>query len=223
MTLSVATIRPVVVIPAFNEADTIAAVVRTVLQRALPLVVDDGSSDGTADIAERERAEVVRHGRNRGYEAALSSGFRRAHELGAQVIATFDADGQFSGDALDAVLKPVVAGTAELAIGVRPRSARLGEALFGLYTRLRFGVPDILCGLKAYSVGLYQRHGGFDRGGSVGTELALAGLRLGVRWVAVPTPVLPRLGTPRFGSAWRANRRILHALWRAVRDDLRRD
>lgn len=208
-------------IPALNEAATIARVVAGVRDIGTPIVVDDGSSDATAVLAAEAGADVVRHQGNRGYDASLQTGFVRAVELGADVIATFDADGQLTAQSLRDVLAPVLRGEADIALGIRPRAARVGEMLFSLYTRVRFGVPDILCGLKAYTVGLFAAHGRFDGVGSIGTELALASLRRGARKALVPVPVLPRHGKSHFGSAWRANRRILRAAAIAIGADVR--
>lgn len=213
--------KTVIVIPAFNEADTIADVATGVAPFGTVVVVDDGSTDGTAEKARAAGAEVVRLQANRGYDAALEGGFARADELGAEVIATFDADGQCEPAGLEAVLRPVLEGRADLALGVRNSPARFSELLFGLYTQLRYGVPDILCGVKVYRAELYRRHGRFGAGGSVGTELALASLRRGARLAAVPVTVRLRAsGRPRFGSWARANGRILRAMVGAVRADL---
>lgn len=209
-----------VVIPALNESATIVEVVKGVRGGALPIVVDDGSSDDTGALARAAGAHVVRHETSRGYEAALQSGFEAAAALGARCVATFDADGQFAPESLWEALAPVTAGTADLVIGIRPSPQRMAEALFGFYTRARFGVPDILCGLKAYSIDLFHLHGRFDGTHSVGTELALFGLRRRVRTVMIQVPVRPRRDRPRFDSSFRANRRIARAAIAAIRADL---
>lgn len=209
-----------IVIPAYNEAATIEEVVASVRPHGLPIVVDDCSTDSTADLAAAAGAEVVRHRRNMGYDGALQSGFRRADELAAALTVTFDADGQHDAGVLQRVLAPLLAGEADLVLGVRPRPARLSEWAFGLYTRLRYRVPDILCGLKAYDMRLYRRHGCFGSSRSIGTELALASLARGARWATVPVPIRPRQGRPRFGSLLRANGRILRAMLLAMRADL---
>jgi glycosyltransferase involved in cell wall biosynthesis len=216
-------VKTVIVIPAFGEADTIARVVRDASRHGTVVVVDDCSPDETAALAADAGADVVRLDRNRGYEGALEAGFARAAELGADAVATIDADGQHDASVFEALLAPLREGRAELVLGTRPRTARLAEFLFGLYARWRFRVPDILCGVKAYRIELYRRHGRFDGGRSVGTELALASLRRGARWATVPVAVRPRVaGTSRYGAALRANLKILRAMADAILLDLAR-
>lgn len=212
--------RTAIVIPAYNEAATIGAVVEAVSAFGTVIVVDDGSDDGTGDIARAAGAEVVRHERNRGYDGALQSGFKYAETLDPDVVVTFDADGQHDAAVLGRVLAPFARDEVMMVLGTRPRPARISERLFGLYGRLRYGVPDILCGLKAYRRALLRHHGHFDTSHSIGTGLALAGLHRGVAFVTVPVPVHARRDAPRFGSTLKANWRILRALGLALRSDL---
>jgi len=200
-----------IIIPAFNEADTIARVVSDVLPFGQAIVVDDCSSDGTSDLAREAGAVVVRHAVNQGYDGALNSGFREAAHRGFQYVVTFDADGQHHPSLLRTVLDHLHAGYA-MVIGIRERSARFGEAVFACYTRLRFGLPDPLCGLKAYRIDVYRELGHFDSYGSIGTELMLYAIRTGKRFTTVPVEIAPRHSAPRFAHRWRANTKILRAL-----------
>jgi glycosyltransferase involved in cell wall biosynthesis len=213
-------VRAAIVIPAYNEAATIERVVAELLPFGTPIVVDDCSDDDTALLASRAGAQVVRHTKNGGYEAALQSGFEAADRLGMEAVVTFDADGQHQAETVARVLELLQDGNA-LVLGCRSQSARFSEALFSLYTRLRHGVSDILCGLKGYRIGLFQDYGHFDYTRSVGTELALWALRQRVPHAFVPVTVRPRQeGEARFGGALRANWRILRAMAAAVGADL---
>ena len=109
-----------IVIPAYNEAQTIACVVREVGNYGTPIVVDDCSSDSTGDIAEEAGAVVVRHVQNQGYDGAIQSGFEAADKLGAGIIVTFDGDGQHSPEILEFFLKPIRDRKVQIVIGVRP-------------------------------------------------------------------------------------------------------
>lgn len=211
-----------IVIPAHDEGKTIAAVVRSVLPHGRPIVVDDCSTDATGSLAAAAGADVVRHPANRGYDAALQSGFERAAALGADVAITFDADGQHDAAVLHQFVAPLCGGEVDLVLGVREQFPRFAEAAFGRYTRVRYGVPDILCGLKGYRMELYRRHGRFDGSRSIGTELALASLATGARVKLATVPIHPRADQPRFGSRVRANLRVFRAMLVAMRTDLSR-
>ena len=84
----------VALIPGYNEAPRIGAVTREAKQHLPVIVVDDGSSDGTADVAREAGATVVEQRPNQGKGAALRAGFRHALDAGADAILTLDADGQ---------------------------------------------------------------------------------------------------------------------------------
>lgn len=210
-----------IIIPALNEDETIAAVVAAVAPYGLVVVVDDGSHDLTAERARAAGAEVVRHPVNRGYDRALATGFVYAETLGVDAVVTFDADGQHDPAILGRLLAPLAAGTADLVLGFRPRPARLAEWLFSVYGRLRFGLRDPLCGLKAFSISTYRRYREMASRQSINTAIAFAALRARARFGVIAVPIRPRAGRSRFGSTLRADGRILAALGGAIRDDLR--
>lgn len=210
-----------IVIPAFNEAGSIASVVYTVASYGTPVVVDDGSDDDTGARAQAAGAVVVRHDRNGGYDRALASGFARADEIGADFLVTTDADGQLDAGSIPAVLDCL--NDVPLVLGIRDTGgARWSESLFNAYTQLRFGVTDILCGMKGIRTDLYRPHRVQAALPSVYTALALALLRGGTPFATVPVAVRARPGRSRFGGSWRGNVKILQALGGALRDDLLR-
>lgn len=148
------------VVPAFNEKRTIAAVIRDLkmLSGVLVIVVDDGSSDESGEIAKREGALVLRHPVNRGLGAALQTGFKKALTLGVDFIVTFDADGQHRASDIGRMIQPLRAGEADAVIGSRNFSKNvpvvrkiynlvanfLGFLFFGIY------VSDTQSGLRAF-------------------------------------------------------------------------
>ena len=209
-------LRLAIVIPAFNEAATIAAVVRAAATHGSVIVVDDGSGDQTRQRAEEAGAQVVSHPQSRGYDGALDSGFREAAALDPQYILTMDADGQHRAAAI-AQFVAAAAGGADVVAGVRDRRQRIAEHLFAAVTRLMFGIRDPLCGMKMYRVGVYRALGHFDSYRSIGTELLLYAVCSGSRIVQIPIVTPPREGSPRFGSGLRPNLRILMALLRFLR------
>jgi hypothetical protein len=121
--------RIAILVPAYNEADNIGHVldgmptevcgVRTEI-----LVVDDGSRDGTGDVAAEHGALVARHVTNRGGGAALRTGYRLMVESGAEIVVTLDADGQHLPSEMERLVAPVLSGDVDVAHGSRV----LGEA-----------------------------------------------------------------------------------------------
>ena len=213
--------RTAIVLPTFNEAPRVGSVVRGLAPYGTPIVVDDHSTDGSGETARAAGALVVRHKENSGYDAAIQSGFELAQSLGMEVVVTCDADGQHEPLFVGASLAPIREGRAKMVLGIRPSPARLSEHLFDFYTRLRFGVPDILCGLKAYTMELYEDCGRFDGYGSIGTELALHALRRKVPYEMIEVPIRPRRGSSRFGKSLKADYRILRAMALGIREDFR--
>jgi len=110
----------VAVIPCFNEAPLIAALTADV-GRHLPhiIVVDDGSTDGTARQAQAAGAEVIRLGRNSGKGAALQAGWRHARQQGFTWVLTMDGDGQHSPDDIPKFLARAEHKAAALVVGDR--------------------------------------------------------------------------------------------------------
>jgi glycosyltransferase involved in cell wall biosynthesis len=219
---SAADLRPrhkvTVVMPAFNEAATVGGVVKEVLRHVDEVVVvDDCSSDSTSIEAANAGATVVRHDVNQGYDGALNAGFIKASESGAAVIVTFDADGEHRAEDLPAVVELILSGRNDLVLTARPELMHFSERIFALYTRLRFGISDPLCGFKAYHRNVYDRFGAFDTLKSIGTELALRAIKAGFRPAIYPIPRGHRADTSRFYAALlRANLRIFTAMLRVA-------
>lgn len=164
----------IIQIPCFNEAESLPDTL-VALPRRLPgvdtieiLVIDDGSHDGTADVARRFGVHhIVRHRRNRGLAAAFQSGIDAALAAGADIIVNTDADGQYAGEDIAKLVAPIVAHEADLVIGDRG----VGEnAHFGPFKRLlqrlgsavvrslsRTEVTDAVSGFRALSRAAAQR------------------------------------------------------------------
>ena len=114
----------VVVIAAYNEAETIGHVIDDLPDECLglavrPLIVVDGATDDTAGVSLEHGAPTCVLPVNRGQGAALRVGYHLAYESGAQYIVTSDADGQYTAAELSEMLAPVLDGTADLTIGSR--------------------------------------------------------------------------------------------------------
>lgn len=203
--------RIAIIIPALNEAATIGAVLQRVREYGSPIVVDDGSSDATAELARDNGAEVVKHEQNQGYDGALSSGFARAAALGFEYAITIDADGQHNPEQLRELIDYFDQGY-ELVLGVRDRYQRIGEVIFAYCAKLLWHISDPLCGMKGYSIELYNKAGHFDSFQSIGTELAVRSLANGCRYIEMPVITRDRLDQPRFARKFAANYKLLRAM-----------
>jgi hypothetical protein len=116
--------RIAIVIPAYNEEDNIAHVLGRIpatvcgLDTAV-LVMDDGSRDGTGEIARAHGAAVARHVTNLGGGAALRTGYRLMVDSGSKIVVTLDADGQHRPEEMAALIQPILDGTVDMAHGSR--------------------------------------------------------------------------------------------------------
>lgn len=164
----------VIQIPCFNEADCLAQTIAS-LPRTLPgidavelLVIDDGSSDGTAELARSLGVQhIERHRTNRGLAAAFRTGLQRALDEGADIIVNTDADNQYEGSDIAALVRPIVSGEADLVIGdrgVRDNAhfgslkrllQRLGSTVVRRLSRTR--VTDAVSGFRAMTRAAAQR------------------------------------------------------------------
>lgn len=151
-----------IVIPAYNESKVIENVIEELKDRNLNIIiVDDGSSDETSKIARKSlknyKGFIYRHSINRGVGAALKTGIEAALQKNADLIITFDADGQHDPADINSLLKPIIEGEADLVNGYRnfeemPLSKKLGNQIMNIITWLFYGihVKDSQSGFKAF-------------------------------------------------------------------------
>lgn len=208
------------VIPALNEGRNIEAVVRQVSQRALAIVVDDGSTDDTAVLARAAGAHVVSHPLNRGYDGALETGLRTAIALGCTFAVTMDADGQHDATLLDRFGAELEAG-ADLVVGHRDRTQRWSESLFCVVGSAVWGLHDPLCGMKGYRLSQLSKIQNFNTYFSIGTEIAIRLIKGGMQVSQLKIKTRQRNGKSRFGGGFKANLRICKALWIGIFCDYR--
>jgi hypothetical protein len=116
--------RIAILVPAYNEAENVGYVLDRIPKEVCDrptavLVVDDGSRDGTGDVAAEHGAVVARHVINRGGGAALRTGYRLMVESGAEIVVTLDADGQHLPSEMERLVKPILDGEVDVAHGSR--------------------------------------------------------------------------------------------------------
>jgi glycosyltransferase involved in cell wall biosynthesis len=188
------------VVPAYQAAETLGAVIGD-LRESLDvpiLVVDDGSNDGTAEVARALGAEVVRHARNRGKGAALTSGLAEAARRGFDVAVTVDADGQHPARSAKAVLDgsddghALVLGVRDLASDGAPERNRFGNAVSNFFLSLfaRQPLRDTQCGLRRYPVRETLALGVRAEGYAFEAEVILRALAAGLPLVEIPVAVV---------------------------------
>ncbi len=216
-----------VCIPAYNEAESLAAVLAEV-PADVPagggrtpvhvLVIDDGSRDGTADVARQAGVHVVSLPVNSGQGAALQAGYLVAERVGADVVVTMDADGQHDPSQLPALVAPILEDRADFVVGSR----RLGDyeadsvarnAGITVYTRLLNAlggtdISDIANGFRAIRASMLPALA-FTEEQFHNPELLLGAARAGFRVTEVPVTIRRRAagsskkgGTLRYGAGF---------------------
>ena len=190
------TMRAVALIPAFNEARTIAAVVegvRAAVDRVI--VVDDGSTDGTGDMARAAGAEVAAHAANLGKGHAVRTGLARVFEGACTHVLLLDGDLQHLPQEASSLLAEAATGGADVVIGERrfertrmPASRyhanRIGSRVLSWFVGLP--VHDTQCGFRVFRVDTLRRLRLRATGYEIETEMLVKVRRRGGRIAAVP-------------------------------------
>lgn len=194
----------VAAIPAFNEERNLEGVISSARKFVDEvIVVDDGSNDGTASVAERSGAHVLRHPVNQGYGAAIRTCLSYARNNGTKILVTLDGDGQHRPEQIPSVVAPVASGQADISIGSRfleedsrlrvPRYRRFGIAvltrLTNLRTRYEARITDGQSGFRAYSRKAIETIDPRDPDMGASAEILISAHRSGLRVAEVPIQV----------------------------------
>ncbi len=151
------------ILPAYNEEVSIGSIVLHARQHAdRVIVIDDGSSDRTAEMAKLAGAEVIRHPFNKGKGAALKTGFKEASKNGTKVIVTMDTDGQHDPEEIPKLIAPILSGEADMVNGSRymngngkntPFYRRIGQNVLDTATNMNSGlsITDTQSGFRAFA------------------------------------------------------------------------
>lgn len=192
----------ITVIPAYNEEVAIGTIVLLARRHSdQVIVVSDGSTDRTAEVAGAAGAAVVSHPENRGKGAALKTGFRAALKAGADIIVCLDGDGQHDPMEIPAVAEPVELGKADIAVGSRfiskggrksvPKYRRVGLSVLNAATRKAGGaaVMDSQSGFRAFSARALRKIRFSNTGMAVESEMLVRAGEEGLSVVEVPITV----------------------------------
>jgi glycosyltransferase involved in cell wall biosynthesis len=220
--------RTAALVPAYEAAASIAAVVRGTLA-VLPavVVVDDGSGDDTAARAAAAGAEVLRHPINQGKGAALVTGLRHLATAGIERALTLDADGQHLPDQIAVLLEASDAAPGAIVVGVRrkerfaiKRAARFGNWIADHLMRGIAGrpLPDTQSGFRVYPVAATLALGTRGTRYDFETEVLLRAARAGIAVQGVPVevyypPVAERVSHYR---PWADTLRIIRSVLRVL-------
>ncbi len=189
-----------VIIPGYNEAGHIGGVVSDLVAAGHPVVVvDDGSSDGTVEEAERAGAMVLRHETNKGKGAALQTGFDYARREGFEYVVTMDADGQHVPEDVTRFVKTYVDTDVPVLVGNRMDDPR-GMPLVRKWTnrfmswllsrKMGQYVPDTQNGFRLYRCDVLEYVRSSSRGFAAESEVLLNLAAAGIRIGSVPVRII---------------------------------
>lgn len=197
--------RALTILPVYNEAQHVEAVLDEVRRYVDDvLVVDDGSTDGTAELlAKRADIVLLRHDQNRGYGAALSTGFKYGVEHGFDAVVTIDCDGQHEPQRIPEFLDVLQATNAAIVSGSRYLEVFAGDtpppeqrrAINRIITselneRLDLSLTDAFCGFKAYRSCALEYLDLTVKGYAMPLQLWVQAARAGMRIVEHPVPLI---------------------------------
>lgn len=227
----------VIVIAAYNEADALGAVLAKLPTSChgvavKPLVIVDGATDATADVAYAAGAHTCVALKNRGQGAALRLGYHLANQCGAEYIVTTDADGQYDTATLPALLAPILDGTADFVTGsrvlgssqtkdrIRQTGCHVFAALVSLLMRKR--ITDTSFGLRAMRAGVPTKLT-LEQPQYQSSELLIGVMAKGYRVAEIPATIAARgAGKTKKGNnllyGTRYARVVLGTWWRERRE-----
>ena len=192
----------VVGIPAFNEEKNIAVLIIQLKKIADKIIVcNDGSTDLTSKIAEELGAIVINHEKNLGYGAAIRSLFLKSKDLDADILVTFDADGQHRIEDIDKVINPIINGESDLVIGSRfldesekevPKYRKVGINVITKITNatIKKQLTDSQSGFRAYSKKVLNELNPSELGMGISTEILIKASAKNFRISEVPIKIV---------------------------------
>jgi glycosyltransferase involved in cell wall biosynthesis len=191
----------VIGIPAFNEEKNIAGLLIKLKKISQNIIVcDDGSDDLTGKIAENLGAIVIQHKKNLGYGSAIKSIFLKAYEVNADVLVTFDADGQHRIEDINTILEPIKKNIADIVIGSRfldnkqemPKYRKIGIQTITKLTNVTGGtkITDSQSGFRAYNKKILENIKPTESGMGISTEILIKTQKADYRITEVPITIL---------------------------------
>lgn len=188
-------------IPAYNEEKNIGATITKLKKVTNKIIVcNDGSSDLTEDISKGLGAIVVSHSSNLGYGTAIQSILKKAREEDADILITFDADGQHRIEDIQKVIKPIIDNEVDIVIGSRfleKQNEIPSYRKFGIKTitkvanvSIKDKLTDSQSGFRAYNKKVLSAIHPVDHGMGISTEILIKASKMNFRIVEVPIKIL---------------------------------
>jgi len=218
--------RLAIIIPAFDASDTLAELLRE-LRACVPseatIVIDDGSQDGTAEMAASAGAVVIRHARNQGKGAALRTGFRYVLERSSfDAVVTMDADLQHSVGDLPAFIRArdrfganIVLGSRRIAGTGMPLDRRISNIVTSFLVSIRAGVPikDSQCGYRLIGTEVLRTFETEANGFEAETEFLIRAARSNFHIVSIPVQTIYRNSGSHM-TKWKTTKQFVRTLMR---------
>lgn len=201
-------VKLIIQIPCYNEEETLSTTLNDLpkfvkgVDTLQVLVINDGSTDNSAEIARKWGAVVLDIKPNRGLANAFRSGLQKSLELGADIIVNTDADNQYSARDIEKLVQPIIAGAADIVVGARDifnikdfsplkkLLQKIGSFVLRLFSTTQ--VEDAPSGFRAFSKDAALRINVFDNYTYTMETLVQAGAK-GMRVKSVPISVNPKL------------------------------
>jgi len=188
--------RIIAAIPAYNEEKYIGTIVLKTRQYVDEvIVVDDGSTDNTSNVARLAGATVIRHDKNEGKGATIQRILAEARKKNPDILVLLDADSQHNPDEIPALIKPIMSSDFDIAIGSReqqrgniPRYRRIGQKVLSYSSLALSGkrVTDSECGFRALSSKAIAELKLKQKGFAIETEMISAATKRGLKIMEVP-------------------------------------
>ena len=192
----------VIGIPAYNEEKNIAKLIVQLQKKEYSIVVcNDGSTDMTGEIAEKMGVTVINHKRNLGYGAAIRSIFLKAQEIKAEILVTFDADGQHRVEDITSLIQPIKDDKADIVIGSRflgqdesniPKYRKTGIKIITKMANIsgEKELTDSQSGLRSYNQRAIELITPSEKGMGVSTEILIKANNASLRIYEIPVKIL---------------------------------
>lgn len=202
----------VVGVPAYNEEGNIAKIILKLKKIADEVIVcDDGSKDLTGAISKEMGAILIQHEKNQGYGGAIVSIFKKAKEIDADILVTFDGDGQHRIEDLKNIINPINSKLADIVIGSRflgddsniPKVRKFGiKTITSISNTVsELNLTDSQSGFRAYNRKAIENLNLSEKGMGISTEILIKASKIGLSIKEIPIKILYEGDTSTHNSA----------------------